>query len=315
MTTDPQDAGVLASIVVLIEWGGKKPSSSWYNRLHSYGLYSRQPNNTKDEFSLLEWRATQNGGLKSERHNGMILQEGAIMVSSARLASDIAGWAKAEGCQFVHIGHMVTKEFSMKESDLKAFQQLQKNVGKRGPKRTTEVGKYVVTCLSEVKSYEVDLEATPFMCPYCRGSNITARMGKANSFQIAFEGTPEEYWLRTRFADGSFEIPEMGENQPGEVIFKSPKLTVPKQDVPELVNTPSALMDNCSADIQSYWNLLDIAYCVLQFTETQRLDQRLLVINSYVVSGGKSYMSFNPPEHGVDLVDLAIIDGTLARYI
>jgi len=42
-TMNDQDDGVLASIIVLVEWGGRKPSSTVYNRLHSYGLYSREP--------------------------------------------------------------------------------------------------------------------------------------------------------------------------------------------------------------------------------------------------------------------------------
>ena len=320
MTTEPtepkdQDDGVLASIVVLIEWGGKKPSSTFYNRMHAYGLYSREPESDKAEFSLMDWRASRNGHNKSDAHRGLILQEGAIMVSSVRLANDIAGWAKAEGCLFVHIGHMVTKEFSMSAKDQKAFEALQKNIGKRGPKRQAEIGKYAVTCMSEVKTYQVDLEATPFMCPYCGGSNIVARMGEVNHFQLDFEGSPEDYWKRTRFASGSFEIPEMSRNEKGKPVAKSPKLTVPEIGLPSLINLPISLQERCSEDIQTYWHLLDIAFCVSQYSEVQRLDGRLLVINSFIVSGGTRPMSFNPPKDGVDLIDLTIVDGQLAEYL
>jgi len=306
---DEKDDGVLASIVVLIEWGGRKPSSTFYNRLHSYGLYSREPESAKAEYSLMDWRASRKGHKKSDAHRGLILQEGAIMVSSVQLANDIAGWAKAEGCSFVHIGHLVTKEFSMSAKDQQAFESLQKNIGKRGPKRQAEVGQYVVTCMSEAKTYQVDLEATPFQCPYCGGSNIVARMGKVNQFQLKFEGTPEDYWKRTRFASGSFEVPELMS------AAKSPHLLVPEVDVPNLLNMPISLKERCDEDLQTYWHLLDIAYCVERYSEIQRLDGRLLTINSYIISGGTRSMSFNPPANGVDLLDLAIVDGSLAEYL
>lgn len=315
MTTDPQDDGVLASIVVLIEWNGKKPSSTWYNRLHAYGLYSREPESDKAEYSLMDWRASRKGHNKSDAHRGLILQEGAIMVSSVQLANDIAGWAKAEGCSFVHIGHLVTREFSMSASDQRAFESLQKNIGKRGPKRQAEVGQYAVTCMSEVKTYQCDLEATPFGCPYCGGSNIVARMGTINRFQMDFEGTAEDYWKRTRFASGTFEVPEMIANKLGKPVAKSPKLTVPEIDLPNLINLPISLQERCDEDLQTYWHLLDIAFCVSKYSDVQRLDGRLLVINSFIVSGGTRPMSFNPPENGCDLVDLTIVDAQLAEYL
>lgn len=314
---EPQDEGVLASIVVLIEWGGVKPSSTFYNRLHSYGLYSRMPGDVKesDEFDLLQWRASRNGDNKREFKRGVILQEGAIMVNNLQLASDIAGWAKQEGCMFVHIGHMVTKEFKMSERDLVAFQSLQRNVGKRGPKRQAEVGSYAVTCFSEAKTYQVDLEATPFMCPYCSSSNIAARMGQATSFQIDFEGTPEEYWKRTRFSTKTFEVPTMIQNVKGKPVAKSPKLTVPEIDLPELIGMPDEVLAWKETDITKYWNLLDVAYCVSQYTNAQRLEGRLLVINAYIVSGGEEFISFNPPLKGVDIADLCIIDRKYAEYL
>jgi len=310
-----RDDGVLASIIVLIEWGGKKPSSTWYNRLHQYGLYSRMPESAKEEYSLFDWRASRNGTRKNDEYRGLILQEGAIMVSNVQLATDIASWAKAEGCVFVHVGHMITKEFSLDERSRNAFETLQKNVGKRGPKRQAEVGQYVVTCFSEVKTYQVDLEAIPFQCPYCGGSNIQARMGKVNVFQSAFEGDSVDYWKRTRFASGQFEVPELVKNVPGKPVAKSPKLTVPEIEAPVLVDLPDELQEEIRTDLIRYWHLLDLAFCVQRFSKTQRIDGRLLVINAFIVSGGMSVMSFNPPSNGVDLVDLCILDNQLAEYL
>lgn len=108
------DQGSATTIVVVIEWNGKKPSSTFYNRLHSYGLYSRSPKQADQEFSLLEWRASQRGSKKHESSRGVILQEGLIVVNSLTLAEDIARWAKHENkAALVQIGHMTVSDFTM----------------------------------------------------------------------------------------------------------------------------------------------------------------------------------------------------------
>lgn len=305
------------SIVVLIEWGGKKPSSTWYNRLHSYGLYSRQPNTEGDkEFSLLEWRANQHGDRKRESARGVILQEGVLVVSSMTLAEDIACWAKNENkAALVQIGHMTLSSFTMSERDYEVFDKLQRAVSKRGPKSAGETGSYAVTCFDEVKTYAVDLGAMPVMCPMCGGSNVQSRMGQVSVFQMYKDtGDAKAYWLRTRFSGGSFEVPDMKQNEGDGTFYPVPKQIVGNVETPSIL-LDDAVLDAIAPDDASQFHLLDVAYCVSKMPATRRLEGRLLVIDAYARSGGENFMTFNAPKNGVDLLDLCVLESKYTKYL
>ena len=240
-----QDGDTTAVYMVLYEFAGKKPPSTFYNRLHAYGLYSRQPQDT--ELGVLQWRASRGGSKRSVAQHGIVLQEGIIATSSYDLAQKIAAYAQDMGAEVVKVGHMVVNEFHMNEKDQKVFEELKAKVEKRGPKPKAEAGRYTVTCLDESMSYTVDTDEVPMVCDKCASSNILTRRGALPTFQD-FDGEWDEddpfgYWKRTRFNAGQFEIPKLASNN-GKT-YAVPKALVPEVELPQL-NLPEELFSYCS---------------------------------------------------------------------
>jgi hypothetical protein len=314
-------------ILVLIEWGGKKPPSTFYNRLHEYGLYSRRGADSSGEMSLLEWRATRHGRWKTSEHRGLVTQEGAIVVSSRTLANDIAAWAQEYGASVVQISSMVIEDFTMEERDQAQFQKLKQSVAKRGPKRLDDRGMYVITCLDCCVSYDVQLDSLPFHCMGdgqsggCGGSNIQSRLGLRSVFQPypveqddRFGAPRLAWWKRTRFASEQFEVPVILEPN-SERLIPVPRETVPQVDEPTLVELPDGLRGEMR-DWIVWMHVMDVAWCVTRYSEKRRLENRVMTLNAYAVSGGDNYYSFVAPGVGaVDILDLCSVDGGLSRFL
>lgn len=311
--SDQPEKSASTAIVVIIEWNGKKPSSTFYNRLHAYGLYSRQPSSNSEEFSLLEWRANRQGSNKRESKRGLILQEGLIVVNSLTLAEDIARWAKNENkAALVQIGHMTVSDFTMTERDFQVFDKLQQAVSKRGPKVVGDAGSYAVTCFDDVKTYSIQAESLPVMCPTCGGSNVQSRMGQLHIYQQYDERHDDKYlyWMGTRFGEGSFEVPVLKANEVGTFYPtpKSAKVNLSTMDLSDEFYTSQSAPDD-------YFHLMDVAYCVSTMQPMHRLEKRLMVIDAYVRSGGEHFMTFNAPTKGIDLLDLCTLENAYTAYL
>jgi hypothetical protein len=78
---------------------------------------------------------------------------------------------------------------------------------------------------------------------------------------------------------------------------------------------PVNLQTALDADLRKYWRALDIAYCVSLENDLRRNEGRRLVIDAYIMSGGESYLRFNPSANAVDLVDLCIVDQSFMEYL
>jgi hypothetical protein len=305
----------LSMIVVIIEWDGRKPKTSFYNRMHEYGLYVRMGAGT--EQSLLEWRASQRGKKKNAHSYGVVLNESTIAVSSQSLARDIAAWAEEYGAKMVYTGLMSVTKFVMSDKDHKHFMRMQQSISKRGPKVTSETGVYTVTCFDEVRTFAVDLTSEPVQCPWCGCSNIQTRMGQVQTFHSYQQAdcSVGDYWLRTRFASHQFEIPVLKENKLGEAIYPSPKFNVPDVKVPEFVDLPEAMLVRLGEDAEYCFRAYDVAWCVSKMNPMSRSQGRIGVINSYAMSGGQNFLSFVPPANGLDLVDLCILEEAYTEYL
>lgn len=299
-----------SSIVVVVEWDGKKPSSTFYNRLHEYGLYSK--GRDKSEFSLLEWRSTRKGTLKRDSRNGFVLQEGLIVVSNMTLAKDIKYWAEQEGAELVQIGFLNLADFKMSPKDIEHYNRFTTVVSRRGPKPESEKGVYIVTCYDEAKSYEVDTTSIPVMCPMCHGSNVQSRMGRLPRYQkyneqIAQFDTVEDYWIRTRFSSGQFEVPFIDDGS-DDVFANLPKEIV-TAELPKLSKTlPAPMKEAMQGDSSISDKVFDAAHCVNKMSEQTRNMGRLAVVNAYIMAGGQAFLSWTAPDDGVDTVDLCIVN-------
>jgi Zn finger protein HypA/HybF involved in hydrogenase expression len=305
---------VLSATIVLIEWGGKKPSTTFYNRLHDYGLRSRVENYA--EQTLLEARANFHGKKKRDESRGMIFQEGAIIVNNLSLARTIAQLAKQNGAVAVHVGNVTTMDFKMSEKDYKAFEALQSAQSKRGPKVAIETGKYSVTCFDEADTYVVDDTSLPMMCPNCGSSNIQARMGQRKKFntpKAEFHGVDGlfDWWGRTRFAKGTFEIPiDVLDNQ---VQFPSPQMSaVHDFKIPKFGNLAGMSLQTT---INEGLHLFDVCYCLSKMNEVDKQSKRILILNAYIMNGGEDFFSMASEKDKVDIIDLAIVDNRYSKYL
>lgn len=317
------------TIMLVIEWNGKKPSGNWYHRLHQYGLYSRGRGGGRGrdagELSLLQWRALQPGERKTRESRGLILQEGVILCKSMSLAKDLAMWAKGEGAEIIQIGTYVVQDFSISEDDQKAFESMKAKATKKGRKRVIERGSYVITCLDEIETFQKNLDSAPFNCPKCGSSRIFTRMGKRAVYlvyyQINIDGTAPDsvtdYWVRTRFNTGRFEIPVL--KKAGKNAYPVPWVTVENAHtdygLPLSKDLPADFVLAQERDESFKMHILDVAYCVSSKGLPQRMDERYGVLASYAQAGGEKFQTFVSSEESLDMVDLVSGDPSLMAYM
>ena len=178
--------------LVLIEWDGMKPPTSYYNRLRHLTT------GVRGDTSLGPiTRRSQNRG------DGIILQEGAIYCSELSLAKTISMLASGYGAPFVQISRMEVVSSKASKEDIEAMARIQEVLGHRG--HPFEEKKWTITCLSEAKAYE-QRSRGPINCPMCKATAIRVREGRLAKFRYPNASSAFEAWSRLRFFNGSYEV-------------------------------------------------------------------------------------------------------------
>lgn len=181
------------SYIVVLEWDGDKPPTTFYNRMRKLGLLVR---GDKD-ISPLKRRAMYEGSV--------IAQEGAIICSSQSLANLVAIYAQQDGAKNVMIATATPVEFHASQDDVNVLNKVEAIYGKRG-RPSGEKQNWAITCLEECKSYQSEDEAYAVgNCPYCRGAVIKTIPGDIPVWKMP-DGDVFEAWTRHRFAGGEFFI-------------------------------------------------------------------------------------------------------------
>jgi len=332
-----------SSIVVMIEWDGKTPPATFYNRLHDYGLYSRRSRfQTKDEIlesgvSLYEWRASQDGKKKNSQTRGIVLQEGMIQCSTASMAAAIKQIAINMNAKHVVVGNFISSDITMSEKDLAQFMAIETKVSKRGPKARLEQGRYTVTCFDEAMTFEVESDSIPTHCPNCSSVKNDVRLGKQISFSWDFsspynnfiEDTACEdifsYWVRTRLSTGKFEVPMIYDDKVHPLPFRHVGDEI--EQVPQHIvsffyylmkekdgNIPNIITDMIDTP-RSVLKLVDDIYCAGLKSLAERKLERRRVIGDYLNLDGSNYWELQVPDD-LDMVDLVQIDReTYFKYL
>lgn len=180
--------------IVVIEWDGMKPPTTYYHRLRKLAFRVR---GNKDKSPIAR--------RSSEDDHGVIMQEGAIMTHSESLARTIAYLARHHGASFVAVGTInLETDFVPSQDDVETFHRIENAFGKRGRPETDKID-WAVLCIEEAKMYEVKDVARVAVCPSCMATNIKARPGKINYMKMPSKSTLEDAWVRTRFSTGVFE--------------------------------------------------------------------------------------------------------------
>ncbi|MGW8177826.1 MAG: hypothetical protein ACWGQW_03415 [bacterium] len=279
----------LNGYVVLIEWDGKAPPTTWYNRLHDYDLYIRGDGRDDKEESPLARRY-------SEYRNGVVFQEGAIVVHSQSFAHLLAGYAQQCGAKTVSVGLMTVEQYIMTDDDSHVFERIVAATSKRGPKSKAGAGTYTVTCFEEGHSVEVDLKEPPQVCPICSGFQITWHKGTRKDVAFSNHGNAFEYWKDTRFCTGVFEIPN--------ATFDA-KPVKAKGSID--FDFDFELPDEFEVAIK----LLDAAWCAKELlgreNTKETIARRSKLLSLYYASGREGDYDIRPGDK-VDLVDAASVE-------
>jgi hypothetical protein len=190
--------------VVIIEWDGEKPPTTYYNHLKRLILGKNAPLVRGDyDQGPLARRAA-----KSDK--GVIFQEGCIICGSESLAYAIANLAKMNGATFVQLGKVELAEVAAvaDSGDDEMMAHLQSVLGKRG--RPTERHDWAVSCFEELAVAELYQESDVLNCPSCHGLRIRSRRGGAKSYAPPAQSLPSDealsYWRSVRFEYGYFHF-------------------------------------------------------------------------------------------------------------
>jgi len=202
--------------VVLMEWDGMKPPTTYYNRLRSLGLRVRGDKEDR-QLSPLDRRLkpAERGG--SGTVKTIIFQESAVMCASEELSRTIAKYANDCGAKSISIVSGIPEAYHMSTDDQRIMERLESMLGRRGrPTRDMARQDWVVTCMDECTVFQVTDAVQVANCPNCKSPNIFARPGNIPAYAIPKNGNVVDAWKRLRFSSGRFEVCEEGQIDPPE---------------------------------------------------------------------------------------------------
>jgi len=232
--------------LVLIEWDGAQPPTTYYTALHHLCLRVRGDK----EFAPIVRRA-------GEYNKAVIVQEGAVLVPSESLARQVAHLAEQEGARSVMLGNVELREDENRQltpNEIEVIRRFNDTFKKRGrpSQRDSEERDWVVTCPECVHTSMVTARKV-IQCPRCGGLRVSARTG---SRVTTGRPTNFEEWKNTRFRRQVFEIPNYEQDASipkafGLTIFDSTVLD--KMSVqPWIVNTKD-------------FDMLDMIFCARRY--------------------------------------------------
>lgn len=246
--------------IVVIEWDGRQPSTTYYNRMHALGLRVRNGERTD---SPLARRQIADGSV--------IAQEGAVLCASESLARAVAMYAQDDGAAFVKLGTVEAKTFHAAQEDVETYQKIEAVFGRRG-RPSGQKSTWVVTCLEEMKSFlHSEEDYAVGRCPHCSGVRIKSRPGEMFSLMFPDSGNIIEAWTRHRFTTGNFELPNDGTTKPPAVATvegmmkpDDAKCLATIKNSPELVNALNVLPRETAARV------LDAVLSARQYHSVER---------------------------------------------
>lgn len=287
--------------LLLYEWDGKVPPSSWYARLHSYGLWVRG----SKEQSPIDRRASV---------KGFVFQEGAIFVESPTFARLLATHARSYGASNIIIATTSIQHLDVSPKDQEVIDKILHTMSRRGPRPNKHKGSYIVTCFEEARSYQVQSQEEPMVCPTCGSISIIYRKG-TKLRPVRSAGSVYDQWLAIRFQTGAFEICPTATNA---VLIDLPSANLSAADTDGLA-AARHISDVLSAlPRNTIFRAMDIAYCVAYNPPSKkiRIERRSVAMRKYYSGGGDRFHPMSAPvKNGVDLIDIAYIDGAFIKYL
>ncbi len=265
--------------LVLIEWDGSRPPTTWYNRIHKLGIFV----GSKDTRSPLERRKSQRPQRDSDGRifEAVAFQEGAIVVDDMITARTLAHLAKQEyGAKSVMVADLSPEELYVTPQDQAILEHIHGTLGRRG--RPTSKQKWVVFCREEMMAYEWE-GVEPYACPSCGSLHITWRSGEIEKVNVGGITDLWDAWFAARFLNKTWEWTE---SDPTALPPTPEQLTQAQEGTQEdlalsLLKKSTLFKQVAGLDQKTAFTILDKGYRNLSFSDAERQDIRLKNLTQY----------------------------------
>lgn len=316
-----QDDGAITLHVVLLEWGGQKPPSTWYRRLEQIAdIKVRKDGVAASELSSLVNRVGS--------RNGAVVQEGAILCASYSLARTLRALAvagleveRADGTRETirpvasFLGTVRLEGEDISEQDLLALRRMEAVFSKRGKKGPEQP--FAVTCMEEMVTRNISAHAA-VNCPVCGGVQVRVRPGHAVPLADPVDDDVFSAWVRLRFgASGYWEKPAMAPNgmiplsdamqSMGGIKEREEQVFVMGLGGAPLLHQIQTVTSNRDVAME----LLDAAFIARNYwRDERRLNARLAAVTAYFQMGNMDVAGISLAElPQPDLFDTAALLG------
>lgn len=300
--------------VVLIEWDGETPPSTWYRRLDELVGSVRGTGNKSQ--SPLSRRARDGGGVT--------FQEGCILCASESLAITLANYVQHEiapqmreegkRSPTVQYGEIALhSNWDMDPESEAVIKNIHRILSKRG--KPPEVTRYAVTCYEECETFAVERPLGRVInCPHCGGVNIAVREGYVPAFKD--DGSDiYEFWKRSRFSLGRWEWSRITSSAIDAPSFDPSLNRAHEGDVLQMLDNSHDLLAIVRSEAATSGRgialeMLDAVFVGRsRHLPEKRNTARVQAVAKYFAMGGNAYnvMVLESPEP--DVFDTALIMG------
>ena len=305
--------------IVIIEWDGQKPPSSWYTYL-SHLTGGRGKIGAVAGLNDQSMDTVARRTLTTDA-SGIVVQEGCVICPSESLAETIAGFARnivgprLERMPVVAVGQVALNfNPSMSPEVAPLIERVTNTLGKRG--RKPPATDWVVTCPECLTVSKVN-DTRPLNCPHCSGLRIHTTKG--NPVVYRDDDSPIfSFWLRTRFSGPHWQPFETqvdeGIEPPALDDLLSVDATTLTSNTIEAIRT-SPIVDQLEAMPRALaLAVLDAIFAARAYhSDTKRQRSRVAAVTEFLTRCASIGLAPKkvPPlgEVGVDFLDSALLLG------
>lgn len=270
--------------ILVIEWDGEKPPTTWYNRLAKHNISVRgktdssgyRISNPEERRSFSGVKSFWSKGFNQEEISGTIVQEGCVITASRSFAVYLASLAKQCGAKSVHIGDTQLEKYQTSTNDAKTLQRIEGILGSRGRPMNGSTFDYVITCIECGAVNAVKDSKGVIGCPSCRAVRVKYRMGELMPISLPKIGTLFSKWLSHRFLFRSFEPVHIEQNgmEPPTIAIED-VTDESEMKVLKLIEKSTILSKLDKIDLELAFSILDSIFIARTYlTEEERIDIR-----------------------------------------
>lgn len=308
--------------LVLIEWDGQKPPTTYYNRMRrelGLSLNSRYDLDRQRIPDPLARRRRENNGWRTDYgQESITFQEGAVLCTSNSLARTVFMMAKEFGAKNVQMFSANSIDFHLTTTDAEIMSSIEAKAGQRGRKsKSQQLSDWAVTCYEEQVTFLVKESYYVISCPSCSSTNVNATIGEVPLFEIPTGIPVFEAWVRHRFARGHYEVPHTGSGivaparKLDEIAEEDERKTVEKMSASGKLMQEVAWIEQATNQLQAM-RILDSVFAARckMMREVRREARAQTCVKLYERGVDPGQASVIENDHEFDVIDGAFVDPT-----